>query len=40
MNELKPVKKYSDLSRLSLNDQTKFKLNKINKIRDYFEFEI
>ena len=25
---------------LSLNDQTKFRLGEINKIKDYFEFEI
>ena len=35
-----PVKTYSDLSTLSLNDQTKFRLNEINKIKYYFEFEI
>ena len=40
MNELGPVKTHSDLSTLSLNDQTKFRLNEINKIKDYFEFEI
>ena len=40
MNELRPVKTYSDLSTLSLNNQTKFRLNEINKIKDYFEFEI
>ena len=40
MHELRPVKTYSDLSTLSLNDQTKFRLNEINKIKDYFEFEI
>ena len=40
MNELRPVKTYSDLSALSLNDQTKFRLNEINEIKDYFEFEI
>ena len=28
------------MSTLSLNDQTKFKLNEINKINYYFEFEI
>ena len=28
------------MSTLSLNDQTKFRLNEINKIKDYFEFEI
>ena len=38
MNELRPVKTCSDLTTLLLNDQTK--LNKINKIKDYFEFEI
>ena len=40
MNELRPVKTYSDLSTLSLKDQAKFRLNEINKIKDYFEFEI
>ena len=40
MNELRPVKTYSDLSSFSLNDQTKFRLNEINKIKNYFEFEI
>ena len=40
MNELSPVKTYLDLTTLSLNDQTKFRLNKINKMKDYFEFEI
>ena len=40
MNELRPVKTYEDLSTLSLNDQTKFRLDEINKIKDYLEFEI
>ena len=40
MNELRSIKTYSDLSTLSLNDQTKFRLNEITKIKDYFEFEI
>ena len=40
MNELRSIKRYSDLSTLSLNDQIKFRLNEINKIKDYFEFEI
>ena len=40
MNELRPVKTYSDLSTLSPNDQTKFRLNEINKIKDYFNSEI
>ena len=38
MNEHTPVKTYSDLTTLSLNDQKKFRLNEINKIKDYFEF--
>ena len=40
MNELRSIKTYLDLSTLSLNDQIKFGLNEINKIKDYFEFEI
>ena len=40
MNELRPVKTYSNLSIPSLNGQTKFRLNKINGIKDCFEFEI
>ena len=40
MNKIRPVKTYSDLTTLSLNDQTKFRLNEINKIKDYFEYEI
>ena len=40
MNELRSVKTYLDSTTLSLNDQTKFRLNEINKIRDYIEFEI
>ena len=40
MNKLGLVKTYSDLGTLSLNGQTKFRLDKINKIKDYFEFEI
>ena len=40
MNELRLVKTYSNLSTLSLNDQTKFRLDEINKRKDYFEFEI
>ena len=34
------LKTYSDLSTLSLNDQTKFRLDEIKKIKDYFEFII
>ena len=40
MNEIRSIKTYSDLTTLSLNDQTKFRLNEINKIKHYFEFEI
>ena len=40
MSKLRPVKTYSDLNTLSLNDQTKFRLNEINKRKYYFEFEI
>ena len=40
MNELRPVKTYSDLTTLSLNDQTKSRPNEINKIKDYFKFDI
>ena len=40
MNKLRPVTTFSDLTTLSLNDQTKFRLNQINEIKDYFEFEI
>ena len=40
MNELKSVKIYSDLNTLQLSDQTKFRLNEINKIKEYFESEI
>ena len=39
MNELRPVKTDSDLTTLLLNDQTKFRVDEINKIKDYFEFE-
>ena len=40
MNKLRPVKTCSELTALSLNDQTKFRLDEINKIKDDFEFEI
>ena len=30
----------SDLVKSSLNDETKFRLNKMNKIKDYFNSEI
>ena len=34
MNEVRSIKTYSDLAKLSLNDQTKFRLTEINKIKD------
>ena len=40
MDELRLNERYSYLTTFSLNDQTKFRLNEINKIKDYFEFEI
>ena len=40
MNKLRPVKTYSDLTAFSLNNQTKFRLDEANKIKNYFEFEI
>ena len=40
MNELRSIKRYLDLSTLSQDDQTKFRLNEINRIKDYYEFEI
>ena len=40
MNELRPVIKYSNKTTLSLNDQTKFRLDEINKIKHYFNSEI
>ena len=40
MNELRLMKTYSVLSTLSLNDQTEFRPNEINEIKDYFEFKI
>ena len=33
MNELNPIQ-------IPLSDQTKFRLNEINKIKDYFSFKI
>ena len=30
----------SNLTKMSLNDQAKFRLNKINKIKDYYYSEI
>ena len=40
MNELNSIETHSNLNAVPLNDQTKFRLNEINKIKDYFNFEI
>ena len=40
MNELSLIEKHSNLNAIPLNDQTKFRLNEINKIEDYFNSEI
>ena len=40
MNELNSIGTHSNLNAISLSDQTKFKLNEINKIKDYFNCEI
>ena len=40
MNKLNSIKTHSNLNGISLSDQTKFKLNEINKIKDYFNSEI
>ena len=40
MNELRSIETCSDLTTLSLTDQTKFRLNEINKIKDYFNSEM
>ena len=40
MNELRPVKTYSDLSTNSLNGQTKFRLNEINKMKITLSLEL
>ena len=40
MSELKSIETYSSLRALPLSDQTKFRLNEINKINNYFVSEI
>ena len=40
MNELNSIETNSNLNVIPLNDQTKFRLNEINKIKDYFNTEI
>ena len=40
MNELNSIETQSNLDAIPLNDQTKFRVNEINKIKDYFNIEI
>ena len=40
MNKLNSIETQSNLGPLSLSDQTKFRLNEINKIKDYLNSEI
>ena len=40
MNELNSVETHSNLNAIPLSDQTKFRLNEVNKIKDYFNSEI
>ena len=40
MNKFNSIKTQSDLNAIPLSDQTKFSPNEINKIKDYFNFEI
>ena len=40
MNELNSIETKSNLNAVPLGDQTKFRLNEINKIKDYFNSEI
>ena len=40
MNELNSIETHSSLDAIPLTDQTKFWLNEIKKIKDYFNFEI
>ena len=35
MNKLNSVETHANLGAVSLSDQTKFRLNEINKIKDY-----
>ena len=40
MNELNSIETHSNLDAILLSDQTKSRLNEINKIKDYFSSEI
>ena len=39
MNKLNSIETQSNLNAVPLNDQVKFRLNEVNKIKDYFNFE-
>ena len=40
MNELNLFERHSNLNEIPLSDQTKFRLNEIDKIRDYYNSQI
>ena len=40
MNELNSIETHSNLNEILLRDQANFRLNEINKIKDYFNSEI
>ena len=40
MNEFNSIETHSNLNAISLSDHTKFRLNEINKTKDYFNSEI
>ena len=40
MNEFNSIETHSNLNTILLSGQTKFRLNEINKIKDYFNSEI
>ena len=40
MDESNSIETHSNLNAVPLSDQTKFRLNEINKIKDYFNSEI
>ena len=40
MNERNSIETHSNLNAIPLSDQTKFRLDKIDKIKDYFDSEI
>ena len=40
MNELNSIETHSNLNAIPLSDQTKFRLNEINKIKNYFNSEM